>query len=455
MGHVVGIRKLCLEGKMDNTAVLKRLNEEDVHYLRLIFTDITGILKNVEVPYSQFKKAIEGDIAFDGSSIKGFARIEESDMLLKPDLNTLMVFPWDEPLGKVAGLVCDVAHPDDSPFEGCPRSALKKVLKEAADLGYTMNVGPELEFFLFQVDKDGHPTTATQDKAGYFDLAPVDKGEECRKVITNALESLGYEIEASHHEVAYGQHEIDFKYAEALECADKISTFRWVVRKYASEYGLHATFMPKPVFGINGSGMHCNQSLFRGKKNAFHDPKGEHEISDIARMYVAGLLNHSKALVFLTNPLVNSYKRLVPGYEAPTNIAWSMRNRSPLIRVPSARGSSTRVEFRVPDPSCNPYLAIAAMLKAGLDGIEKKTMPMEPVNRNIYSLSQREKRRLKIDTLPSSLNEAMNFFEKDKVIQSALGEHITENLIAAKRREWSEYISSVHHWEIDRYLKTY
>jgi glutamine synthetase len=402
-------------------------------------------------------KALDGKIMFDGSSIEGFARIEESDMLLNPDYDTFVIFPWEEKdyKGKIARLICDITLPDGSPFPGCPRTVLKKVIKEAEELGYTMYAGPEAEFFLFELDENGRITTNTQDKAGYFDLAPVDKGEVARRAIVEVLESIGFDVEAAHHEVAHGQHEIDFRYENALKTADNVVTFRFVVRKVASRFGLHATFMPKPVFGINGSGMHTHMSLFSGEKNVFYAPDKEYQLSDTALYFIGGLLAHAKAFVAVTNPLVNSYKRLVPGYEAPVNIAWSEKNRSPLIRVPAARGNGTRVEVRVPDPSANPYLALAVMLKSGLDGIKKKITPPPAVNKNIYTMSVREKRRHKISELPANLYEAIRNLEKDKVLLDALGEHIATHYIHAKLAEWQEYISQVHQWELDRYLGYY
>lgn len=442
---------------LNSVEILKIVESEKVRFLRLQFTDIMGVLKNVEVPRSQFEKALDGQIMFDGSSIEGFVRIEESDMLLAPDLATFRVNPWASPDGtKVARLICDIYRPDGSPFAGCPRLALRRQIERARSLGYTMVAGPEAEFFLFQKDEDGNTLLETHDTGGYFDLTPVDLGEQCRRDIVVVLESMGFEVEAAHHEVAPGQHEIDFKYAEAMECADNIATFRFVVKKVALDSGLHATFMPKPIFGVNGSGMHTHQSLFDDAgKNAFFDPKGNWELSEVALGYIGGILKHSKAFVAITNPLVNSYKRLVPGFEAPTNIAWSEKNRSPLVRVPDRRGKSTRCEVRIPDPSCNPYLALAAMLAAGLDGVRQNIDPGPPVNKNIFTMSQREKRRLKIDELPSSLSDALDFLEKNAVMKAALGEHIFAHYLRAKREEWHEYLSQIHPWEQDRYLHAY
>lgn len=442
---------------LNTTEILKISEEESVRFLRLQFTDIMGVLKNVEVPRSQFEKALEGQIMFDGSSIEGFVRIEESDMLLVPDLDTFRVNPWASTDGsKVARLICDVHRPDGSEFEGCPRLALKRQVDRIAQLGYTMVAGPEAEFFLFQKDDEGKMVPETHDVGGYFDLTPVDQGEECRRDVVTVLEQMGFEVEAAHHEVAPGQHEIDFKYSPALECADNVTTFRFVVKKVALDHGLHATFMPKPLFGVNGSGMHTHQSLMDMEgNNAFFDPEGDWQLSKVALGYIGGVLRHAKAFVAVTNPLVNSYKRLVPGYEAPTAIAWSEKNRSPLVRVPDRRGMSTRCEVRMPDPSCNPYLALAVMLASGLDGIENEIDPGPPVNKNIWKMSQREKKRLKIDALPADLSDALDYMEKDVVIEKVLGEHIHENFVRAKRQEWHEYISHVHPWEQDRYLSEY
>ncbi|GAB4182627.1 MAG: type I glutamate--ammonia ligase [Calditrichia bacterium] len=442
---------------MTKDQILKRCEEENVRYVRLQFTDMMGVNKNVELPVDELPKALDGEIMFDGSSIEGFARIEESDMILSPDFDTFVIFPWIEEnsQGKIARIICDIKLPDGSDFDGCPRTILKKVCKEAEEMGYELFAGPEAEFFLFELDDHGNITTKTHDKAGYFDLAPIDKGEIARRAIVQVLESIGFDVEAAHHEVAHGQHEIDFRYENAIKTADNIATFRFVVRKVASQFGLHATFMPKPVFGINGSGMHTHMSLFRNGDNVFYDEKAEYQLSEEALYFIGGLLEHAKAFVAITNPLVNSYKRLVPGYEAPVNIAWSEKNRSPLIRVPAKRGNGTRVEVRVPDPSANPYLALAVMLKSGLDGIKRKITPPPPVNKNIYTMSVREKRRHKISELPPNLYEAVKNLEKDEVLVEALGKHISEQYVKAKLSEWQEYISQVHQWELDNYLGYY
>ena len=435
--------------------ILHLAAKSDVRFLRLQFTDILGINKNVEIPTSQFEKALEGDIMFDGSSIEGFVRIEESDMLLAPDLGTFQIFPWGDEKNRVARVICDINTPDGNPFPGDPRAALKKILARADKLGYTMNAGMEAEFFMFKPGADDTPSTETHDVGSYFDLAPADLGEDARRAIVGVLEQMGFEVEAAHHEVAHGQHEIDFRYADALRTADNIATFRFVVKYVAQTFGLIASFMPKPIFGQNGSGMHTHQSLFRGKENAFWDAKAEWELSKTALHYIAGLLQHGRGYTAITNPLVNSYKRLVPGFEAPVNVAWSMRNRSPMIRIPDRRGMGTRIELRMPDPAANPYLALAVQLAAGLDGISTKADAREPVNTNIWEMSHREKRRLRIDDLPRNLEEACDELEKDDVITEALGEHVTQHFLAAKRQEWQDYISQVSQWELDNYLAKY
>jgi glutamine synthetase len=435
--------------------VLEIARKHNVRFLRLQFTDILGVNKNVEIPASQFEKGLAGDIMFDGSSIEGFVRIEESDMLLAPDLSTFRIFPWGDPDSRVGRLICDINMPDGTPFAGDPRGALKRVIGDAAELGFTMNAGMEAEFFMFKRGPNGESSTATHDVGSYFDLAPVDRGEDARRAIVDDLELMGFEVETAHHEVAHGQHEIDFRYADALTTADNIATFRFVVKVVAQRFGLSASFMPKPIFGQNGSGMHTHQSLFRGKTNAFWDPKAQWELSETALHYIGGLLRHARGCCAITNPLVNSYKRLVPGYEAPVNVAWSMRNRSPMLRIPERRGHGTRVEHRVPDPAANPYLALAVMLAAGLDGVRTNADYREPVNENIWEMSHREKRRLRIDDLPHDLNEACNELEKNDVITNALGDHIAQHFLAAKRQEWREYISQVSQWELDNYLGKY
>ncbi|MGI9183193.1 MAG: type I glutamate--ammonia ligase [Longimicrobiaceae bacterium] len=432
--------------------ILGLMGEHNVRFLRLQFSDILGMTKNVEIPTGQFEKALDGEIMFDGSSIQGFVRIEESDMLLKPELNTFRIFPWGDPENRVARIICDVYKADETPFEGDPRGALKRVLTELAELGYQSFVGMEAEFFLFHRTSDGEPTVITHDSGGYFDLTPVDLGERARRDIVNILELMGFDVEAAHHEVAPGQHEIDFRYEDALVTADNIATFKFVVRNVAMRHGLHATFMPKPIFGQNGSGMHTHQSLFREGENAFHDPEASDEISAIMRHYIGGLLRHARGFCAVTNPLVNSYKRLVPGYEAPVNVAWSLHNRSPMIRIPARRGKGTRLELRIPDPAANPYLALAVQIAAGMSGIREEMDPGEPVNKNIWTMSQRERRRLRIEELPRDLGEALDELEKDRVVRNALGEHIYAHYMENKRAEWQDYIAQVHGWEIERYL---
>ena len=441
---------------MTQGEVLKVCREERVRFLRLQFIDIMGIAKNVEVPESQFEKALGGRISFDGSSIEGFSRIEEADMLLRPDPSTFRVFPVEQmDRGKVARLICDVRHPDGTEFEGCPRTRLKAVLHKAEGKGFRMYAGFEAEFFLFLRDELGKPTRITHDSAGYFDLTPVDQGEEARRDMVNVLEAMGLEIEAAHHEVAPGQHEIDFKFEEGLVTADNMTTFKLIVRKIAQDRGLHATFMPMPIFGISGSGMHTHQFLARNGKNAFFDKNGENQLSQVARNYIAGLLKHAPGFCAITNPLVNSYKRLVPGFEAPTSIAWSEQNRSPLIRIPAQREEETRCELRMPDPSCNPYLALAVMLQAGLDGLSSRLEPPPPVSKNVYTMSVRERRKHKVADLPTGLDQALGQLSKDKVVQRALGDHIYRHFLAAKRQEWDNYIQQIHSWELETYLGAY
>ncbi len=435
--------------------VLELAHAQQVRFLRLQFTDILGINKNVEVPASQFEKALAGDIMFDGSSIEGFVRVEESDMLLRPDFATFRVFPWGDPHNRVARVICDVVNPDGTDFAGDPRHVLKRQIARAAAAGFVMNAGMEAEFFLFRPTPEGGAATLTHDVGGYFDLAPMDRGEDARRAIVAMLEQLGFEVEAAHHEVAHGQHEIDFRYADALTTADNIATFRFVVKHVAQQFGLIASFMPKPVFGQNGSGMHTHQSLFRKGENAFYDAQREFGLSQTAHHYIGGLLKHARGMSAITNPLVNSYKRLVPGFEAPVNVAWSMKNRSPLIRVPERRGTGTRVELRSPDPAANPYLALAVMLAAGLDGIATEATSREPVNENIWEMSFRERRRLRIDDLPRDLNEACDELDKDAEMKDALGPHVTEHFLTAKRQEWSDYISQVSAWELEQYLAKY
>ena len=435
--------------------ILAMVEENGVKFIRLQFTDILGTLKNVAITDRQLEKALNNQCMFDGSSINGFVRVEESDMYLRPDLDTFVIFPWRPQQGKVARLICDVYMPDGTPFEGDPRYILKKAINKAEAMGYTMNVGPECEFFLFEVDNDGNPTLKTNDKGSYFDLGPIDLGENARRDMTLALEDMGFEIETSHHEVAAGQNEIDFKYADALVTADNVTTFKYVVKSIAQRHGLYATFMPKPLHGVNGSGMHVNISLIKDGKNAFYNEEDQLGLSSVAYNFIAGVLKHIKEICPITNPLVNSYKRLVPDYEAPVYIAWSAKNRSPLIRVPSARGEGTRIEFRSPDPSSNPYLVLACLLLAGLEGIKDNLEPPKCIDRNIVNLSREERKRENIENLPESFHEAIAYMQKSDLVKEALGKNTFEYYIKAKEVEWDNYRTQVHQWEINSYLSKY
>jgi glutamine synthetase len=436
--------------------IVKEAKEKNVKLLRLQFVDMHGMPKSMSIHVHQLEKALNNEIMLDGSSIAGFRTIETSDMYFYPDLNTFTVMPWTEQGRVTARVICDIYNPDGTPFEGCPRNNLKRVLKEAQKLGYMFNIGPELEFFLFKRNPDGSISTQTHDAAGYYDIGPDDMGELVRGEIVDTLESLGFEMEADHHEVSQGQHEIDFKYADALSQADNVTTVKIVTRMIAAKHGLHASFMPKPVFGINGSGMHCNQSLANLEgKNAFYDEKGDYQLSTTALHFIGGLLKNIRGITAVTNPLVNSYKRLVPGYEAPVYIAWSAANRSALLRVPAKRGNATRVELRSPDPAANPYLAFAVMLLAGLDGVKNKIEPSSPVTANIYKLSADERKVQNIPALPGSLYEALEELKQSKVAKEALGEHIFSEFIKAKTIEWDAYRTDVTPWEINRYMARY
>ena len=439
--------------KYSRDDILASVRDHGIRFIRLQFTDIFGVLKNVNIPASQLEKAMDGEIMFDGSSVEGFVRIEESDMYLKPDLDTWQIFPWSYQEGGLARLICDIYTDKNEPFEGDPRYVLKRALNEAKDMGYIMNVGPEAEFFLFHTDSAGRPTLETHDQAGYFDLSPIDLGSAARREMVSSLEDMGYETEASHHECAPGQHEIDFKYGDALSSADRMQTFKLIVRIVAKRHGLHATFMPKPIYGIAGSGMHMNQSLSTlDGKNVFDDPNGVDGLSETAYYYIGGLLKHARAITAITNPTVNSYKRLVSGYEAPVYIAWSGKNRSPLVRIPAKRGVSTRVEMRSPDPTCNPYLGTAAMLVAGLDGIKNKIEPPKACDYNLYDLTDDERLARGIGCLPVSLSAAMEELKSDIVISEALGNHVFNCFIEAKEKEWRAYRTQITPWEIENYL---
>lgn len=432
--------------------IVRLVEEEDVEFIRLQFTDIFGNLKNIAVTASQLKKALDNKCMFDGSSIEGFVGIEESDMCLYPDLSTLEIFPWRPQQGKVARMICDVYRPDGTPFEGDPRYVLKRAVNAAKEMGYTFNVGPECEFFLFHTDENAMPTTITYEQAGYFDLGPIDFGENARRDMIMTLEEMGFEIEASHHEVAPAQHEIDFKYDEALATADNIMTFKLAVKTIARRHGLHATFMPKPKHGVSGSGMHINMSLSKDGRNVFSDESDVRGLSKEAYWFIGGLMKHVKGMAAITNPLVNSYKRLVPGYEAPVYVAWSAKNRSPLIRIPASCGEGTRIELRSPDPSANPYLTLALCLMAGLEGIRNHIEPPASVDRNIFEMSEEERREMNIEALPGTLIEAVNEMEQDAFVQEVLGKHVAEHYIAAKKAEWHRYRSQVTDWEINEYL---
>ncbi|WP_094227253.1 type I glutamate--ammonia ligase [Methanolobus psychrotolerans] len=433
--------------------VIKAIETNNVKFIRLQFTDIQGIVKDVEIPVTQIEKALTTGISFDGSSIEGFVRIDESDMVLKPDIGTFAILPWNNNKGLVARMICDIYLPSGKQFEADPRYVLKKVMKEAEEMGYTLNVGPELEFFLFE-KINGKATVVPHDYGRYFEFAPTDLAEDIRREIVLTLMDLNFDIEASHHEVAFGQHEIDFKYGDALTTADNVMTFKYVTRTIAKLHGLHATFMPKPIAIENGSGMHVNISLSKDGENAFYDETGEMQISETARQFIAGVLKHIKAISCIANPLVNSYKRLIPGYEAPVYITWSGANRSSLIRIPSPRGKSTRAELRSPDPSCNPYLTFAAILAAGLEGIRNKMDPGKIMDYNVFDLTKKERVERGIETLPSTISESADYLENDELLKNTLGEHVHDNILRLARAEWDAYRTQVHEWEIQRYLNT-
>ena len=432
--------------------IVRMVEEQDVEFIRLQFTDMFGTLKNVAVTSSQLTRILDNECMFDGSSIDGFVRIEESDMYLNPDYNTFEIFPWRPQQGKVARIICDIYTQDHVPFEGDPRYILKKAVSDAASLGYCFQVGPECEFFLFEQDEEGQPTTESRERAGYFDLGPVDLGENARRDMVMTLEEMGFEIEASHHEAAPAQHEIDFHYDEALQTADHIMTFKLAVKTIAKRHGLFASFLPKPKNGVNGSGMHINMSLLKDGRNIFADENDAFGLSREAYWFIGGIFSHIKAITAIANPLVNSYKRLVPGFEAPIYIAWSVANRSPLIRIPAVRGEAKRIELRCPDAAANPYLLLAVCLKAGLSGIRNQIMPPEAVGENVFELCRTEKEALHIEALPGDLKEALNELEKDEFIKDVLGKHLTERYLKAKRAEWEDYHARVSGWELEKYL---
>lgn len=438
--------------------IRQMVKDEDIRFLRVMFTDLLGTIKSVDLPVSQLDKLMDNKIMFDGSSIDGFVRIEESDMYLYPDMSTWLVFPWGADHGKVARVICSVHMTDGTPFSGDPRNNLKRVVKEMQKMGFkSFNIGPEPEFFLFKTDDNGNPTTKVNDSENYFDMEPADIGEDCRRDIVLALEKMGFDVEAAHHEVAPGQHEVDFKYSNALEAADNIQTFKLVVKTIAKKYGLHATFMPKPLSGINGSGMHLNMSLFtQDGKNAFYDENDKDQLSETAYHFLGGLMKHARSYTAIVNPIVNSYKRLVPGYEAPVYVAWSTSNRSPLVRIPNDRGMGTRLELRSADPAANPYLAIAAVLEAGLDGLRNNLPPVHNVDENIYDMTVKERKSKGIVNLPDTLHSALKDLADDEVIKGSMGEHLYQSFEEAKTREYDDaYRAHVSDWERQRYMEQY
>jgi len=443
-------------GKFSKEEILRIAKEENVRYIRLMFTDINGTIKSVEIPVGRLETALEGKVMFDGSSVEGFVRILEADMYLRPDLSTWTILSWEETTyGKVACLICDVYTPDGKPFVGDPRSNLKRVASRMEKLGFsTLNIGFEPEFFLFKTDENGEPVLAFQDNGGYFDLSPIDGAGDCRRDIVLELERIGFTIEASHHEVAPGQNEINFQFSNIVEACDNVQKFKLVVKNIARRHGLHATFMPKPVAGINGSGMHTNCSLadLEGK-NAFYDPKDPMELSHICRQWLTGILTHSQGFCAITNPSVNSFKRLVPGYEAPCYISWSEHNRSVMVRIPATRGRTTRTEIRSVDCACNPYLGMAVILASGLDGIEKNLPLIGPVNENLFELTPAERIDLGVQNLPSNLKDAVIALGNDAVVKEALGPHIYSKFVQLKDREWDEFRMQITEWEIKKYIK--
>ena len=443
--------------ELSKDEVRKMVKDENIRFLRVMFTDMLGTIKSVDLPVSQLDKLMDNKIMFDGSSIDGFVRIEESDMYLYPDMSTWLVFPWEAEHGKVARVICSVQTVDGEPFAGDPRNNLKRVLKDMQKMGFKdFNIGPEPEFFLFKTDEQGNPTQTVNDQENYFDMEPADRGEDCRRDIVLALEKMGFDVEAAHHEVAPGQHEVDFKYSDALEAADNIQTFKLIVKTIAKKYGLHATFMPKPLSGINGSGMHLNMSLFtQNGDNAFFDPEDERQLSQTAYHFLGGLMKHARAYTAVCNPIVNSYKRLVPGFEAPVYVAWSTSNRSPLIRIPSDRGMGTRVELRSADPSANPYLAIAAVLEAGLDGLRNELPAIHEVDENIYQMTSKERVEKDVRNLPDTLHNALKSLAKDEVVKGSMGDHIYHSFMEAKTREYDAYRQHVSDWERQRYMEKY
>lgn len=431
--------------------VLKMVKEHDVKFIRLWFTDILGLLKSFAITVEELEEALAEGMGFDGSSIEGFARIDESDMVALPDPDTFQLLPWRPTEHAVARIFCDILKPGGQPFDGDTRYVLKKNLKRAADMGYTFYVGPELEYFYFRDSKGTEPL----DEGGYFDMTPLDMASDLRRETVLTLEGMGIGVEYSHHEVAPSQHEIDMRYTDALTMADNVMTYRLVVKQIALKHGVYATFMPKPVFGINGSGMHVHQSLFKGDRNAFFDKGDEYYLSKVGKCYIAGLLRHAPEITSITSQWVNSYKRLVPGYEAPVYLSWARRNRADLIRVPEykpGKESATRIEFRSPDPACNPYLTFSVMLAAGLEGIEKEYEVPEPIEENVYEMSEEERKKRGIGTLPASLWEAIQLTEKSELVRRALGDHVFDAFIKNKRIEWDQYRTQVTEYELKKYL---
>lgn len=435
---------------MEKEELLRIIKEKNVKIVRLQFTDLDGTLKQVSVPTSDIQRVLDNKVMFDGSSVEGFARIQESDMYLKPDLSTFTLIPWED--SKSARIICDVMEPDGKESEESPRYILKKIVNEAKKMGFEAQAGPEPEFFIFESNGDD-PREALVDSGSYFDMLPLSRSELVRREIVQNLEEMGFQVEADHHEVSPSQHEIDFRYADILTTADRVQTFKLVVKTIALKNGLRATFMPKPIEGINGSGMHVHVSLFKDGKNAFYDPKGEYELSDVFMHFVAGLIEHSRYITAVTNPTINSYKRLVPGYEAPVNVAWAVSNRSALIRIPQARGERTRLEYRSPDSSCNAYLAFAVILASGLDGLKRNLMPPKPINKNIFKMSDSEKRGNKIKSLPSSLIEALELAKKDKLVVNTLGQKAFDIFLRMKETEWKKFSTAVTNWEVKEYFE--
>ncbi len=435
--------------------ILRMAEEEDVEFIRLQFTDIFGTLKNIAITKNQLERALDNQYAFDGSAIEGFARVEESDMYLYPDRDTFAIFPWRPQQGKVARIICDVYDANERPYKGDPRAVLKTAIAQAGEMGYEFQVGPECEFFLLNTDDQGNPTMEIREHAGYFDLGPNDSGENARRDIVLTMEDMGCEIEASHHEAAAGQHEVDFKYKEALGIADDFMTFKLAVKTVAKRHGLFASFMPKPKADVAGSGVHLNMSLHRNGKNIFYESSGRYGLSREAYYFIGGIMEHIRGMTLIMNPLINSYKRLVPGYEAPTDIAWSFTNRTPLIRIPMVKDDKKRIELRSPDPSMNPYLALALCLAAGLEGIKKQIMPPAEVQMNMFAMSRAEKEMLGIGQMPETLKDAVEAFEADTFVQSVLGGHICEKLLKVKKKEWETYRYQVTNWELEEYLYKY